>query len=285
MGSSRRRRSRRRGGGRSEQQAAPPQRAGLRERFAAVGGVWAVVIAAGVIGLVVFAIFAVGGSGFDSSEDPLLGDEVEIGQADHVQTLAQMEIVPGLPPAGGPHFPVWLDPGIYGSPVSDGEAVHSLEHGMVWISYNPRPGRRGTGRRAERGRGGVRQRRPALPAPGQRDGGRGRLLGTPAPPRRRRRGVAGRVRGDEPQPLAGARHSLGRAESSSRCSPIGSPPITTTDASKLALPPRSRRHRGCSRCRRRRDRDGSSGGRLFGGAPPRALPWAPGLWVRTGPAA
>ena len=137
MGSSRRRRSRRRGGGRSEQQAAPQQRAGLRERFAAVGGVWAVVIAAGVIGLVVFAIFAVGGSGFDSSEDPLLGDEVEIGQADHVQTLAQMEIVPGLPPAGGPHFPVWLDPGIYGSPVSDGEAVHSLEHGMVWISYNP----------------------------------------------------------------------------------------------------------------------------------------------------
>ena len=96
-----------------------------------------IVIGAGVIALVVFAVLAVGGSGFDSSEDPLLGDEVEIGRAIHVQTLAEMEIVPGLPPAGGPHFPVWLNPGIYGSRVSDGEAVHSLEHGMVWISYNP----------------------------------------------------------------------------------------------------------------------------------------------------
>ena len=137
VGSSRRRRSRRRGRGRAAQQAAPPQRAGWRERFDAVGGVWAVVIGAGVIALVVFAIFALGGSGFDSSEDPLLGDEVEIGQANHVQTLAQMEIVPGLPPAGGPHFLVPLNPGIYDSPVSDGGAVHSLEHGMVWISYNP----------------------------------------------------------------------------------------------------------------------------------------------------
>ncbi|MGE5292607.1 MAG: DUF3105 domain-containing protein [Micromonosporaceae bacterium] len=41
------------------------------------------------------------------------------------------------PPAGGPHNPVWLNCGIYPRPVPDGSAVHSLEHGAVWITYRP----------------------------------------------------------------------------------------------------------------------------------------------------
>jgi len=41
------------------------------------------------------------------------------------------------PPAGGPHNPVWQNCGFYDEPVSDENAVHSLEHGAVWITYSP----------------------------------------------------------------------------------------------------------------------------------------------------
>jgi hypothetical protein len=41
------------------------------------------------------------------------------------------------PPAGGPHNPVWQNCGFYDKPIRDENAVHSLEHGAVWISYLP----------------------------------------------------------------------------------------------------------------------------------------------------
>jgi hypothetical protein len=41
------------------------------------------------------------------------------------------------PPAGGEHNPVWQNCGFYGKPVRDESAVHSLEHGAVWITYSP----------------------------------------------------------------------------------------------------------------------------------------------------
>lgn len=44
---------------------------------------------------------------------------------------------PQTPPVGGPHDPVWLDCGVYDEPVRDENAVHDLEHGTVWITYDP----------------------------------------------------------------------------------------------------------------------------------------------------
>jgi hypothetical protein len=41
------------------------------------------------------------------------------------------------PPVGGDHNPVWLNCGIYTSPVANENAVHDLEHGAVWITYQP----------------------------------------------------------------------------------------------------------------------------------------------------
>jgi hypothetical protein len=41
------------------------------------------------------------------------------------------------PPAGGPHHPTWLDCGVYDEPVSEENVVHDLEHGTVWITYEP----------------------------------------------------------------------------------------------------------------------------------------------------
>ena len=41
------------------------------------------------------------------------------------------------PPAGGDHDPAWLECGVYDEPVRDENAVHSLEHGTVWVTHDP----------------------------------------------------------------------------------------------------------------------------------------------------
>ena len=43
----------------------------------------------------------------------------------------------GLPPMGGPHNPSWLNCGIYDQPVPTENAIHSMEHGAVWVTYDP----------------------------------------------------------------------------------------------------------------------------------------------------
>lgn len=44
---------------------------------------------------------------------------------------------PRTPATGGDHAPVWTNCGVYGAPVQQMQAVHSLEHGAVWLSYRP----------------------------------------------------------------------------------------------------------------------------------------------------
>ena len=44
---------------------------------------------------------------------------------------------PQDPPAGGPHNPVWQTCGYYEAPVLPEHAVHSQEHGAVWITVRP----------------------------------------------------------------------------------------------------------------------------------------------------
>jgi hypothetical protein len=41
------------------------------------------------------------------------------------------------PPVGGDHYPTWLNCGVYSAPVPDELAVHSMEHGAVWVTYRP----------------------------------------------------------------------------------------------------------------------------------------------------
>jgi len=40
-------------------------------------------------------------------------------------------------PPGGPHNPTWLNCGIYDEPVRPENAIHSMEHGAVWLTYLP----------------------------------------------------------------------------------------------------------------------------------------------------
>lgn len=52
----------------------------------------------------------------------------------HVSTPVTYE---QAPPAGGEHAPVWLNCGTYTEPVRKENAVHSMEHGAVWVTYRP----------------------------------------------------------------------------------------------------------------------------------------------------
>jgi hypothetical protein len=55
-------------------------------------------------------------------------------ERDHVEGTVDY---PQHPPVGGPHDPVWLNCGVYDRPVRVENAVHALEHGAVWITYQP----------------------------------------------------------------------------------------------------------------------------------------------------
>jgi len=41
------------------------------------------------------------------------------------------------PPVGGQHNATWMNCGIYDQPVPNERAVHNMEHGAIWITYQP----------------------------------------------------------------------------------------------------------------------------------------------------
>lgn len=55
-------------------------------------------------------------------------------ESTHIEGVVDYE---QTPPAGGPHNPAWLNCGVYSEPVPAENAVHSLEHGALWVTYDP----------------------------------------------------------------------------------------------------------------------------------------------------
>ncbi len=62
-------------------------------------------------------------------------EEFDVGAAGrHTQGTVDYE---QDPPAGGEHNNVWQNAGFYEEPVRNETAVHTQEHGAVWITYSP----------------------------------------------------------------------------------------------------------------------------------------------------
>ncbi|KJY36229.1 MULTISPECIES: DUF3105 domain-containing protein [Streptomyces] len=61
-------------------------------------------------------------------------DAKKLGR-NHVETPVKYEM---NPPVGGDHNPRWMNCNgdVYKNPVPEVNAVHSLEHGAVWVTYN-----------------------------------------------------------------------------------------------------------------------------------------------------
>ncbi len=60
--------------------------------------------------------------------------DVAADERNHVEGAVEY---PTAPAAGGPHAGVWQNCGYYDAPIQDENAVHSLEHGAVWLAYDP----------------------------------------------------------------------------------------------------------------------------------------------------
>jgi hypothetical protein len=52
----------------------------------------------------------------------------------HVTGPVQYSVTP---PVGGSHNATWLTCGVYDKPIPSENAVHNLEHGAIWITYQP----------------------------------------------------------------------------------------------------------------------------------------------------
>lgn len=91
-------------------------------------GVVAIIAAFIVVIVLDFRSGAAGGppSGVEDIDVGEAGQHTE-GEVDYEQT----------PPAGGEHNPVWQNAGFYSEPIRNETAVHTMEHGAVWITYNP----------------------------------------------------------------------------------------------------------------------------------------------------
>jgi hypothetical protein len=103
------------------------------------GGSRRVWIVAGLIGLILLAgliaLFVIDSRQRAGTEPPSGVEEFDVGTAGkHTQANVDYE---QQPPAGGEHNPVWQNSGFYEEPVRNETAVHTLEHGAVWITYNP----------------------------------------------------------------------------------------------------------------------------------------------------
>ncbi|MER7755368.1 DUF3105 domain-containing protein [Kitasatospora sp. NPDC097643] len=99
--------------------------------YASVAGA----ILAGLMAGGIWAVTSAENSGTKAQASPIAGVQTfgTLGRT-HVQTPVTY---PQTPPVGGDHSPVWLNCNgdVYTKPVPNENAVHSLEHGAVWITY------------------------------------------------------------------------------------------------------------------------------------------------------
>ncbi len=94
-----------------------------------------IAIASAVVAVVgaFVAVVAIDLSGSGGGGPPAGVEEFEVEQG-HTPDAVDYE---QTPPAGGEHNPIWQNAAFYEEPVRNENAVHTLEHGGVWIVYSP----------------------------------------------------------------------------------------------------------------------------------------------------
>lgn len=85
------------------------------------------------------AMMPAGGEEPDPAQPPPVNppqgvETFEAGTNDIVEGEVDYE---RTPPTNGDHAALWQNCGFYDEPVRDENAVHSLDHGAVWITYEP----------------------------------------------------------------------------------------------------------------------------------------------------
>jgi hypothetical protein len=128
------------GGGKGRKPVTPVKVSGGRNWGAiAIGGLVAVVVL-GILGYAVFAVVRGSRSWEDKAAD-IKG--IVNYRAQKNPTLDSRQHKDGTltyltsPPVGGDHNPLWQNcmGDIYDAPIANEHAVHSLEHGAVWVTY------------------------------------------------------------------------------------------------------------------------------------------------------
>lgn len=108
------------------------QKAGAAAERRRGGMLWGAValVLALIVGLVAWAIIR---------DSPALVDLSAVEEYEHTSQLHTTEPVEYdvIPPVGGEHHPTWFNCGVYQQELPTEHVVHSLEHGAVWLTYQP----------------------------------------------------------------------------------------------------------------------------------------------------
>jgi len=92
-----------------------------------------------IIGLVVWGIYALMHSGTPEGED--FSRKITLLQATHAPIgSTSFDEYNSNPPTSGKHYDAPARPGFRENIIDDGYVIHSMEHGLIWISYHPRIG-------------------------------------------------------------------------------------------------------------------------------------------------
>lgn len=115
------------------------QREGRRKAFEKQRRQWLITrLAFGLLGLLVVGGVAFGVFRWNEDQQNNVRPEgvrdFEYAAGDHSTAPVQYAEVP---PVGGQHDPTWQNCGYYDQPIRNENAVHSLEHGAVWLTYRP----------------------------------------------------------------------------------------------------------------------------------------------------
>ncbi len=116
------------------------QRAGERKRNALIfGGIGAVILAV-ILAVTLVIVNQVQDTRAReaAASQPIEGvQEFPDVTFNHVDAPVEYE---QSPPVGGDHSPIWTNCGVYTEAVPNENSVHSMEHGAVWITYDPEIG-------------------------------------------------------------------------------------------------------------------------------------------------